>query len=407
MNIDFSLIPIPSVVMAYKQGFQCLIESKGEGYWLDNMPKGLFPVNRGDLTSSEIHQLVDVLCRGTGVQPPRTHDNNRLRQKILQIRNKTHLDKIHRFVRNQWTATEDVDFRSIFAIVQLDRLANQLQHIIQNDSTSNYEYPFPIYTRGFNGYMPNKDFITIFDALAVKHWTDSNLTGFLKTDTMAATLQATNAKFEEIQGIDIRVQRRGTFLYSCERSMLLVHFNAPHLLWVNITRRHRAPTRHRGKVGFTLHQEDIQWNQEENSETVDDDRNDDTAGGRGSRDEAVDDDRNDDTARRSGSRDEAADGENEGHGADANSDRDQNARDTHNSNDAHEVRGAYDSMPSKEEILSLADGSSLSGAREKASQEEIMRDKYAIIDHISLETCCGQKHNFHEAKHINTRFRQS
>jgi len=35
-----------------------------------------------------------------------------------------------------------------------------------------------------------------------------------------------------------------------------------------------------------------------------------------------------------------------------------------------------------------------------------MRDKYAIIDHISLETCCGQKHHFHEAKHINTRFRQ-
>jgi len=133
----------------------------------------------------------------------------------------------------------------------------------------------------------------------------------------------------------------------------------------------------------------------------------DTAGGRGSQDEAVDDDRNDDTAGGRGSQDEAADGENEGHGADANSDRDQNARDTHNSNDAHEVRGAYDSMPSKEEILSLADGSSLSGAREKASQEEIMRDKYAIIDHISLETCCGQKHNFHEAKHINTRFRQS
>ena len=71
---------------------------------------------------------------------------------------------------------------------------------------------------------------------------------------------------------------------------------------------------------FTLHQEDIQWNQEENSETVDDDRNDDTAGGRGSQDEA-------------------ADGGNVGHGADANLDRDQNARDTHNSNDAHEVRG--------------------------------------------------------------------
>jgi len=195
--------------------------------------------------------------------------------------------------------------------------------------------------------MPNKDFITIFDALAVKHWTDSNLTGFLKTDAMTATLHATNAKFEEIQGIDIRVQRRGTFLYSRGRSMLLDHFNTPHLLWVNITRRHRVPKRHRGKVEFTLHQEDIQWNQEENSETVGDDRNDDAAGGRGSQDEAVDDDRNDDTAGGRGSQDEAADREYEGHGADANSDRDQNARDTHNSNDAHEVRGAYDSMPSQ------------------------------------------------------------
>jgi len=252
--------------------------------------------------------------------------------------------------------------------------------------------------------MPNKDFITIFDALAVKHWTDSNLTGFLNTDAMAATLQATNAKFEEIQGIDIRVQRRGTFLYSRERSMLLDHFNAPHLLWVNITRRHRA----QHDIGGRWHSLSTKkiFNGTRNR-TVHDDKNDDTAGGRGSQDEAVDDDRNDDTAGGRGSQDEAADGENEGHGADANSDRDQNARDTHNSNDAHEVRGAYDSMPSKEEILSLADGSSLSGAREKASQEEIMRDKYAIIDHISLETCCGQKHNFHEAKHINTRFRQS
>lgn len=35
-----------------------------------------------------------------------------------------------------------------------------------------------------------------------------------------------------------------------------------------------------------------------------------------------------------------------------------------------------------------------------------MRDKYAIIDHISLETCCGQKYNFNEAKHMSARFRQ-
>ncbi len=38
--------------------------------------------------------------------------------------------------------------------------------------------------------------------------------------------------------------------------------------------------------------------------------------------------------------------------------------------DSHEVRGAYDSMPSQEEILSLADGSSLPGACENASQRE-------------------------------------
>jgi len=233
--------------------------------------------------------------------------------------------------------------------------------------------------------MPNEDYITIFDALAVKHWTDSTLTGFLKIDAMAATLQATNAKFAGIQEIYIRAQKRRKFLYSRERSMLLDNFNAPQLLWT-VTRRHRVPKRHREEVEFTFHQEDIQWNQEENGETVDDNRNDDTAGGRGSQDEAVDDNRNDDaagergsqdeavndgrnddTAGGRGSEDEAADGENEGHGADANADGDQTARDTHNSNDAHGVRGAYDSMPSQEEILSLADGSSLSGAREKAS----------------------------------------
>ncbi len=188
--------------------------------------------------------------------------------------------------------------------------------------------------------MTNKDYITIFDALAVKHWTDSTLTGFLKTNAMAATLQTTNAKFAGIQGIDIRAQRRGIFLYSRERSMLLDNFNAPHLLWVDITRRHRVPTRHREKVEFTLYKKDIQWNQEENNET----------GGRRSQDEA-------------------ADGENEGHGADTNSDGDQNAQDSHNSKDAHEVRSAYESVPYQEEILSLADGSSLRGARKHRNHE--------------------------------------
>jgi len=161
--------------------------------------------------------------------------------------------------------------------------------------------------------MPNKDYITIFDALAVKHWTVT-LTGILRANAMTAILQTTNAKFVGIQGIDVRAQRRGIFLYSRERSMLLDTFNAPHLFWVDITHIHRVPTRLREKVEFTLYQEDIQWDQEENNET----------GGRGSQDEA-------------------ADGENEGHGADTNSDGDQN--DSHNSKDAHEVRSAYGSIP--------------------------------------------------------------
>ena len=47
--------------------------------------------------------------------------------------------------------------------------------------------------------MPNKDYITIFDALAVKHWTVT-LTGILRTNAMAAILPTTNAKFAGMQG---------------------------------------------------------------------------------------------------------------------------------------------------------------------------------------------------------------
>ena len=65
------------------------------------------------------------------------------------------------------------------------------------------------------------------------------------------------------------------------------------------------------------------------------------------------------------------------------------------------VRGAYDNMPTAEDILNLANGSSMPGAREKASSDDIMTDPFAVIDHnISLETCCGQKNNFHEATRL-------
>ena len=139
--------PNPPVLEAYKLVFQQLLESKAEGYWLDKVPKGLFPTNRGDLTQGEIQILVETLCHATGTTPPRAHGNTtRLRRAILQVRNKIHPDKIHRFVSAFWTSARDVDFRSLFAIVLLDRLATQLLDAIQNDTTSNYEYPFPIYT---------------------------------------------------------------------------------------------------------------------------------------------------------------------------------------------------------------------------------------------------------------------
>ena len=115
---------------------------------------------------------------------------------IIQVRNKIHPDKLHRFVGEYWTSSRDVDFQSLFAIVLLDRLATQLQDAtIQSKTASNYEYPFPIYTRAFKGYMFTKEFVTIFDALAVHHWARSELTGFTKSNAMVTALQATDAQF--------------------------------------------------------------------------------------------------------------------------------------------------------------------------------------------------------------------
>jgi len=56
--------------------------------------------------------------------------------------------------------------------------------------------------------MPNKDYITIFDALAVKHWADSTLAGFLKTDAMTATLQATGDRHPGAKERDIPILTR-------------------------------------------------------------------------------------------------------------------------------------------------------------------------------------------------------
>ena len=61
-------------------------------------------------------------------------------------------------------------------------------------------------------------------------------------------------------------------------------------------------------------------------------------------------------------------------------------------------------MPSQEAIQNLADGPSMFGACEKASPEELMLGPFAIVDHILLETCCGQKNNFHEANQVCAKF---
>ena len=443
--LDVAPIPIPSVLEAYKLVFQRLLESKGEGYWLDKMPKGLFPINRGDLTQGEIQILVETLCEATGITPPRAHGNTtRLRRAILQVRNKIHPDKIHRFVSTYWTSARDVDFRSLFAIVLLDRLATQLLDAIQNDTASNYEYPFPIYTRAFNGYIHSKVFITIFDALAIQHWTQSEISGFTKSNAMVIALQATNSQFASVQGMSIRERRTGTFLYSRERTTLLDNYDAPHLLWVDITRR--VSTRRRLKVEFTLHDADINVNNnttegqeedrnggERNANTRQNRRNggsdetrDETGGNRNNDDQnrtrtdqehdnndatenetgtntATDtDNREDNSDNNDGENEEneagEQDGENEGNEAGEEDDgnegneagedegNEEDEEDSENEgneageedgenegNEAGEedssanVRGVYDQMPSAEDVLNLADGSSMPGARNKAT----------------------------------------
>ena len=42
--------------------------------------------------------------------------------------------------------------------------------------------------------------------------------------------------------------------------------------------------------------------------------------------------------------------------------------------------------------------------RDRATPSDIKDDRFAVLDHISLETCCGMKKNFFEAKKVPSRF---
>eukprot|EP00979_Chaetoceros_neogracilis_P009970 scaffold2341_cov294-Chaetoceros_neogracile.AAC.1 len=46
----------------------------------------------------------------------------------------------------------------------------------------------------------------------------------------------------------------------------------------------------------------------------------------------------------------------------------------------------------------MASGISMPPSREKATPMQILEDKFAVVDHISMETCCGQDSNFYESK---------
>ena len=71
------------------------------------------------------------------------------------------------------------------------------------------------------------------------------------------------------------------------------------------------------------------------------------------------------------------------------------------------TRCVYDRIPSQEEMNDFRNGQSMAQARQKATVEEIMNGKFAVIDQISLVTCCGQKNNFYEAKEVHRRFQKT
>ena len=50
-------------------------------------------------------------------------------------------------------------------------------------------------------------------------------------------------------------------------------------------------------------------------------------------------------------------------------------------------------------------GDTLPPARDKAKVIQLAEDKFAVVDHISPETCCRQKNIFFEAKHVNPRIK--
>jgi len=54
--------------------------------------------------------------------------------------------------------------------------------------------------------------------------------------------------------------------------------------------------------------------------------------------------------------------------------------------------------------MPLSSETSLPLPRDRATPSDIKDDRFAMLDHISLETCCRMKNNFFEAKKVPSRF---
>ena len=70
---------------------------------------------------------------------------------------------------------------------------------------------------------------------------------------------------------------------------------------------------------------------------------------------------------------------------------------TGDTNQGSNHRGAFDDMP-------LSSETSLPPPRDRATPSDIKDDRFAVLDHISLETCSGMKNNFFEAKKVPSPF---
>ena len=55
--------------------------------------------------------------------------------------------------------------------------------------------------------------------------------------------------------------------------------------------------------------------------------------------------------------------------------------------------------------MSLSNETSLSPSQHRATPSDIKDDIFTVIDHNSLETCCGMKNNFFEATKDPSRFK--